>query len=193
MNRIGDDLTADQVKGALTYLTDAVEVANARGLRATAVEIAADEVFGINDRAQLAEAERHFQSCRRAEAMAAGVSLVAPETVFFAYDTSLGRDVTGEPNVVFGPGVPVADAPTAIPEERLHLGIVAPLLLAGVGVQRDHDVGGRAHVDGVADLDKRVHMAVENLRRVVGRVLADDGRLVRDGRIGREAGDNYRK
>ena len=53
------------------YLTDAVEIANRRGLKAVAVEIAADEVFGINDRAQLAEAERHFQARRRAAAMAA--------------------------------------------------------------------------------------------------------------------------
>ena len=87
------------------YLTDAVEVANAKGLKAVAVEIDADEVFGINDRAQLAEAERLFQAGRRREAMLAGVTLIAPETVFFAYDTAIGSDVTIEPNVVFGPGV----------------------------------------------------------------------------------------
>ncbi|MFZ1743351.1 MAG: DapH/DapD/GlmU-related protein, partial [Pontixanthobacter sp.] len=39
----------------------------------------------------------------------AGVSLKAPETVFFSWDTELGRDVVVEPNVVFGPGVKVAD------------------------------------------------------------------------------------
>jgi bifunctional UDP-N-acetylglucosamine pyrophosphorylase/glucosamine-1-phosphate N-acetyltransferase len=91
------------------YLTDAVEIANRRGLNATAVEISAEEVFGINDRAQLAEAERKLQARRRAEAMAAGATLVAPETVFFSHDTILGRDVLVEPNVVFGPGVTVAD------------------------------------------------------------------------------------
>ncbi len=65
--------------------------------------------MGINDRAQLAEAERLFQSRRRAEAMADGATLVAPDTVFFSHDTKLGRDVVIEPNVVFGPGVSVAD------------------------------------------------------------------------------------
>ncbi len=91
------------------YLTDAVEIANRRGLKVATVEVPADTVFGINDRAQLAEAERRFQDMRRAEAMAAGATLIAPETVFFSHDTKLGRDVTIEPNVVFGPGVMIAD------------------------------------------------------------------------------------
>jgi bifunctional UDP-N-acetylglucosamine pyrophosphorylase/glucosamine-1-phosphate N-acetyltransferase len=68
-----------------------------------------DEVAGINSRAELAEAEARWQRARRARAMAEGASLVAPETVFFSWDTRLGRDVTVEPNVVFGPGVDVAD------------------------------------------------------------------------------------
>lgn len=94
------------------YLTDAAEIAHKRGLKVTAVEIAAEDVLGINDRAQLAEAERLFQEKRRADAMAAGATLVDPDTVFFAHDTKLGTDVTIEPNVVFGPGVTVADKAT---------------------------------------------------------------------------------
>ena len=91
------------------YLTDAVEIANRRRLKVATVEVPADAVFGINDRAQLAEAERRFQDMRRAEVMAAGATLIAPETVFFSHDTKLGRDVTVEPNVVFGLGVTIAD------------------------------------------------------------------------------------
>jgi bifunctional UDP-N-acetylglucosamine pyrophosphorylase/glucosamine-1-phosphate N-acetyltransferase len=91
------------------YLTDAVAIANRRGLTVTALEIPADEAFGINDRAQLAAAERAFQETRRAAAMAAGVTLVAPDTVFFAHDTLLARDVVVEPNVFFGPGVAVEE------------------------------------------------------------------------------------
>ena len=104
LEAIGDDNAQGEF-----YLTDAVEIANGRGLKVTAIEIAADEVFGINDRAHLAQAERHFQVKSRAEALAGGATLVAPDTVFFAHDTVLGRDVTIEPNVVFGPGVTVAD------------------------------------------------------------------------------------
>jgi len=91
------------------YLTDAVALANDRGLTVGAVEIAAEEAFGINDRGQLARAEAVFQRHRRQAAMAAGATLVAPDTVFFAFDTALGRDVTVEANVVFGRGVSVAD------------------------------------------------------------------------------------
>ena len=68
-----------------------------------------DEVAGINSRAELAVAEARWQQARRAQAMADGATLVAPETVFFSWDTKLGRDVTVEPNVVFGPAVEVDD------------------------------------------------------------------------------------
>jgi bifunctional UDP-N-acetylglucosamine pyrophosphorylase/glucosamine-1-phosphate N-acetyltransferase len=92
------------------YLVDIVNVANARGGHC-AVVVTADEheVAGINSRGELAEAEQRWQERRRARAMAEGASLVAPQTVWFAWDTRLGRDVTIEPNVVFGPGVTVAD------------------------------------------------------------------------------------
>jgi bifunctional UDP-N-acetylglucosamine pyrophosphorylase/glucosamine-1-phosphate N-acetyltransferase len=66
-------------------------------------------VAGINSRAELAEAEARWQAARRLRAMDEGATLIAPDTVFFAHDTELGRDVTIEPNVFFGPGVRVAD------------------------------------------------------------------------------------
>jgi bifunctional UDP-N-acetylglucosamine pyrophosphorylase / glucosamine-1-phosphate N-acetyltransferase len=91
------------------YLTDAVAVAAADGLRSVALEAEEDEVRGINDRGQLAEAEAALQQRLRKAALEAGVTLVAPETVFLAADTRLGRDVTIEPHVVFGPGVVVED------------------------------------------------------------------------------------
>lgn len=92
------------------YLVDIVNIATLEG-RACAVIVTddADEVGGINSRAELAEAEGRWQKKRRVQAMADGATLIAPETVFFAWDTRLGRDVTIEPNVVFAPGVTVAD------------------------------------------------------------------------------------
>ena len=95
------------------YLVDIVNVANRAG-RHSAVVMTDDEneVRGINSRAELAQAEMHWQAVRRDDAMAAGASLKAPDTVFFSWDTELGRDVTVEPNVVFGPGVTVADGAT---------------------------------------------------------------------------------
>ncbi|MFS8038034.1 bifunctional UDP-N-acetylglucosamine diphosphorylase/glucosamine-1-phosphate N-acetyltransferase GlmU [Xanthobacter sp. AM11] len=91
------------------YLTDAVEIARAQGLATVAVLGEADDVAGVNSRIQLAEAEAIFQRRLRLAAMAGGATLVAPETVFLCADTVLGRDVTVEPHVVFGPGVRVGD------------------------------------------------------------------------------------
>lgn len=91
------------------YLTDAVKVANALGHKAVALETEEDDVRGINTRAQLAEAEAVLQKQLRGAALDAGVTMVAPDTVFLAADTKLGRDVVIEPHVVFGPGVVVED------------------------------------------------------------------------------------
>ena len=94
------------------YLTDAVALARARNLNVTVCEAPEEEVMGINDRSQLAEAEAELQKRMRKAALDSGVTLVAPETVFFSADTKLGKDVTVEPNVVFGPGVIVKDGAT---------------------------------------------------------------------------------
>jgi len=91
------------------YLPDVATGAIARGDMVKVVETDPAEVAGINSRAELAEAEARWQEFRRVQAMADGASLKAPETVYFSWDTQLGRDVTIEPNVVFGPGVSVAD------------------------------------------------------------------------------------
>ncbi|MFC3076073.1 bifunctional UDP-N-acetylglucosamine diphosphorylase/glucosamine-1-phosphate N-acetyltransferase GlmU [Shinella pollutisoli] len=89
------------------YLTDIVEVARAAGGRAVAVRAPEAELTGCNTRAELAVIERLWQERRRHALMLDGVSMVAPETVFLSWDTEIGRDVTIEPNVVFGPGVTV--------------------------------------------------------------------------------------
>jgi bifunctional UDP-N-acetylglucosamine pyrophosphorylase/glucosamine-1-phosphate N-acetyltransferase len=86
-----------------------VALARADGLGVAVIEAEAEEVVGINTRAQLAEAEAILQRRLRDAAMAAGVTLTAPETVFLAADTVLGRDVIVEPHVVFGPGVTVEE------------------------------------------------------------------------------------
>jgi bifunctional UDP-N-acetylglucosamine pyrophosphorylase / glucosamine-1-phosphate N-acetyltransferase len=91
------------------YLTDAVEIARGMNLDAVAVEVEEDDVRGINTKSQLAEAEAVAQQRLREAALAAGVTLVAPETVFLSADTKLGKDVVVEPYVVFGENVTVED------------------------------------------------------------------------------------
>lgn len=105
--RVTDDNAAGEY-----YLVDIVNIANGDGRSCAVVTTGADEVAGINSRAELAAAEAQWQSFRREEAMAEGVSLKAPDTVWFSWDTQIGRDVTIEPNVFFGPGVSVADGAT---------------------------------------------------------------------------------
>lgn len=94
------------------YLPDVATGAIGEGKRVRVIETSAAEVAGINSRAELAAAEAQWQAFKREEAMAGGASLRAPETVWFSWDTEIGRDVTVEPNVVFGPGVRVADGAT---------------------------------------------------------------------------------
>jgi len=91
------------------YLVDAVAVVRDMELEAVVIETSEDEVRGINTRAQLAEAEAVMQARLRKAAMDAGVTLIAPETVYLAADTTFGKDVTIEPFVVIGPGVSIAD------------------------------------------------------------------------------------
>jgi bifunctional UDP-N-acetylglucosamine pyrophosphorylase/glucosamine-1-phosphate N-acetyltransferase len=91
------------------YLTDAVEIARGMKLRAVAVEVEEDDVRGINTKSQLAEAESVAQQRLRKAALDAGVTLIAPDTVFLCADTTFGRDVVVEPYVVFGEKVTVED------------------------------------------------------------------------------------
>ncbi len=102
LNRIGNA----NAKGEY-YLTDLVEIARSLDGRAIAVEAPEEELTGCNTRAELAYIERLWQQRRRHELMLAGVSMIAPETVFLSWDTALAQDVLLEPNVVFGPGVRV--------------------------------------------------------------------------------------
>ena len=91
------------------YLSDAVVIARDLGLEAVVIETSEDEVRGINTKAQLAEAEQVMQARLRKAALDAGVTIIAPETVYLAADTTFGKDVTIEPFVVIGPGVSISD------------------------------------------------------------------------------------
>ena len=101
LDQIGNDNAAGEY-----YLPDIVMLP---GQPSAVIETDADEVAGVNSRIELARVEGDWQRRRRERAMADGATLIAPETVFFAYDTQIGRDVRIEPNVVFGPGVTVED------------------------------------------------------------------------------------
>ena len=130
------------------YLTDAVEIARNDGLNAVAVVCPADEVLGIISRAQLAAAEALYQRRARHAAMTNGVTLIAPDTVWFSHDTVVGRDVTIEPNVFFGPGVAIED------EVIIH----ANCHFVGATVRRAAEVGPFARLRPGADIGPEVHI-----------------------------------
>ncbi|MCA0921072.1 bifunctional UDP-N-acetylglucosamine diphosphorylase/glucosamine-1-phosphate N-acetyltransferase GlmU [Pseudooceanicola nanhaiensis] len=128
------------------YLTDVVGLARARGLSATAVACPEEETMGINSRAELAQAEAAFQTRARAQAMEDGVTLTAPETVFFAHDTVVGRDTVIEPNVVFGSDVTV--------ESEAHIRAFSHL--EGCHVSRGGVIGPYARLRPGAELAEDV-------------------------------------
>jgi bifunctional UDP-N-acetylglucosamine pyrophosphorylase/glucosamine-1-phosphate N-acetyltransferase len=127
------------------YLTDIVEIAHTRGLDVVAAEASAESVLGINNRAELAEAEAIWQQRRRRAAMLSGVTLIAPETVHFSHDTEIGADTLVEPNVWFGPGVKIASGAT----------IHAFSHIVGATVATGAEVGPFARLRPGADLHEK--------------------------------------
>jgi bifunctional UDP-N-acetylglucosamine pyrophosphorylase/glucosamine-1-phosphate N-acetyltransferase len=130
------------------YLTDIVRIARRKGLACRTVELPAEELTGINTRAELAEAEALMQRRLRHAAMDSGVTLIAPETVFLCSDTRLDRDVVIEPNVTFGPGVTVGEGAR----------ICSFSYLEGAAVGAGSRVGPFARLRPGAILEAEVHV-----------------------------------
>ncbi|QDI75353.1 MULTISPECIES: bifunctional UDP-N-acetylglucosamine diphosphorylase/glucosamine-1-phosphate N-acetyltransferase GlmU [Leisingera] len=130
------------------YLTDLVELARHEGLKVTAVSCDEAETLGVNSRAELAQADALFQARARAELLDLGVTLMAPETVYLAFDTFIGRDTVIEPNVVFGPGVTVESG--ALIRAFSHL--------EGCHVSRGAKVGPYARLRPGAELAENTHI-----------------------------------
>jgi len=153
--RVGNDNAAGEY-----YLPDIVMLAAADGRASAVIETGEGEVAGVNSRGELAAVEAAWQATRRAAAMADGATLIAPDTVWFAHDTLLGRDVTIEPNVVFGPGVRVADG--AVIHAFSHV--------EGAVIGEKADVGPFARLRPGADLGagSRVGNFVEVKKATIG-------------------------
>lgn len=130
------------------YLTDIVGIARARGLSAGFVLCNEAETLGINTRAELAQAEAAFQTRARVEALENGVTLTAPDTVFFALDTHVGRDAVIGPHVIFGPRVTIESG--AEVKGFCHL--------EGCHISRGAQVGPFARLRPGAELAEDVHV-----------------------------------
>ena len=130
------------------YLTDIIELARRQGLSAGVVTCPESETLGVNTRAQLAEAEAAFQTRARFDALDNGVTLTAPETVFFALDTHVGRDAIIGANVIFGTGVTIESGAE----------IKAFCHLEGCHISRGAVVGPFARLRPGAELAEDVHV-----------------------------------
>jgi bifunctional UDP-N-acetylglucosamine pyrophosphorylase/glucosamine-1-phosphate N-acetyltransferase len=148
-----ETIGADNAQGE-HYLTDLVEIARSRGLRAEARLASEEEVMGVNDRVQLARAEAAMQRALRERAMIEGATLIAPETVFLSMDTKIGRDVTIEPHVVIGNGVSIADGATIHAFSHLEGARVAALASIGpyARLRPGADVGRKARIGNFVEV-----------------------------------------
>ncbi len=167
------------------YLTDAVAIARSKGLAARAIVCAEDEVLGVNSRDQLAEAEAIWQRRRRHQAMVDGATLIAPETVWFSYDTSVGRDVTIEPNVFFGRGVAVEDR--VLIKANTHIDGADAKSQLGVRLAAGAEIGPFARLRPGANIGAGVHIGnfveVKNATMEAGS-KANHLSYIGDGRVG---------
>ena len=162
------------------YLTDLVAVARAAGLPCAYVEGEEEDALGVNSRAELAVAEGLMQRRLRAAAMAGGATLIDPASVFLSLDTVLGRDVVVEANVVFGPGVRVAD----------DVEIRAFSHLEGVTIAAGARIGPFARLRPGAEIGRDAHIG--NFVEVKNATVEDGAKVnhlsyIGDARVGAKA------
>lgn len=169
----------DNAKGEY-YLTDVVELARKRGAPTRAVFAGEDAVMGVNAQSELAVAEALFQKVRRDDFLAAGVTMPAPETVHFSYDTEVGGGTVIEPYVVFGPGARIASGAR----------IRAFSHIEGATVAAGAEVGPYARLRPGADLGEKVKVGnfveVKNVRMAAG-AKANHLAYLGDGEVGARA------
>lgn len=151
LDRVGNDNAAGEY-----YLPDIVMLAAEEERYSAVIETDAHEVAGVNSRVELAAIEAEWQDRRRLQAMRDGVTLVAPETVFFAHDTDIAADVTVEPHVVFGPGVVVEEG--AVIHAFSHLEGAIVRAGASIGpyarLRPGADIGEKARVGNFVEVKK---------------------------------------
>jgi bifunctional UDP-N-acetylglucosamine pyrophosphorylase/glucosamine-1-phosphate N-acetyltransferase len=136
------------------YLTDVIGLAVGAGLSAQATFAPEESVMGVNSQAELAVAELAFQTHRRAQLMADGVTMPAPHTVHLSWDTQIGGGTLVEPYVVFGPGVTVQGGATIRAFSHLEQATVRPGAIVGpyARLRPGADIGANAHVGNFVEV-----------------------------------------
>jgi len=150
-----DRVTNQNAKGEY-YLTDVVGLANADGKAVRVTFAPEDRVAGVNSQAELAAVEAAFQKRRRAELMAGGVTMTAPDTVCLAWDTQIAGGAVIEPNVVFAPGVTVESEAVIRAFSHLEGAVVRTGALVGpyARLRPGADIGAGAHIGNFVEVKK---------------------------------------
>jgi bifunctional UDP-N-acetylglucosamine pyrophosphorylase / glucosamine-1-phosphate N-acetyltransferase len=153
LDQVGNDNAAGEY-----YLPDVVNIAAAEGRDAVVIEGDPYETAGVNSRAELAHLELDWQRRRREQALQDGATLIDPESVWFAADTKLGRDVTVEPHVVFGPGVEIADGATIKAFSHIEGAIISTKAVIGpfARLRPGAKIGEKAKVGNFVEVKKAV-------------------------------------
>jgi bifunctional UDP-N-acetylglucosamine pyrophosphorylase/glucosamine-1-phosphate N-acetyltransferase len=151
LDQVGNDNAAGEY-----YLPDVVNIAAAEGRDAVVIEADPYETAGVNSRAELAHLELDWQRRRREQALQDGATLIDPESVWFAHDTRLGRDVTVEPHVVFGPGVEIADGATIKAFSHIEGATIATKAVIGpfARLRPGAKIGEKARVGNFVEVKK---------------------------------------
>ena len=146
---------SDNAKGEY-YVVDIVALANAAGLTVWTAFAPEESVLGVNSQAELAGAEAIFQRRRRAELMADGVTMTAPDTVHLSWDTRIEGGVLVEPYVVFGPGVTVEAGASIRAFSHLEGAVVRPGAIIGpyARLRPGADIGEDAHIGNFVEVKK---------------------------------------
>ncbi len=161
------------------YLTDVISLAVKDKVPVAAVRAESeDEVLGINDKTQLAAAERILRRRLAGELLAAGVTLADPERIDIRGELVCGRDVVIEPDVIFEGVVHIGD--------RAHIGAFTLIRNTLVGADtvvhphcllEDGIIGPRCEIGPYARMRPGVEMAegaklgnfVEVKKSIIGR------------------------
>ena len=151
LGAVGNDNAAKEY-----YLPDVVNIAASEGREAVVIEGDPYETAGVNSRAELAHLELEWQRRRREEVLEEGATLIDPESVWFAYDTKLARDVTVEPHVVFGPGVQVAEGAVIKAFSHIEGAIIGPRASIGpfARIRPGTELGEKSKVGNFVELKK---------------------------------------
>lgn len=136
------------------YLPDLVAVCRDRGLRVETISVdKADEILGINSRAELSTVSQIVRHAKNAALMAAGVTIVDPATAYIAPDVQIGADTVVHPCVFIERGSVVGNGCEIHSGARIvnsHLGDCVTILNHSVvtdsRIESDASLGPFAHV-----------------------------------------------